>query len=148
MEAQRRILVVEDSSDDLFFLERALRRCSCELPVDVTTDGMQAVSYLGTAVAKGKETAIPRIIFLDLKLPRMNGFDVLKWMQSRPAFASALKVVVTGSDEERDVAQAFDLGADAYLVKPLEQSDMQAILDAAGSSSALPGLRRAVPTAA
>lgn len=147
MNGQRRILVVEDSSDDLFFLERALRRCACDCPVDVTTDGMQAVSYLGSAQARGKEAAIPRIIFLDLKLPRMNGFDVLKWMQSRPAFASALKVVVTGSDEERDVTQAFDLGADAFLTKPIEQADMQAILDAVTKDD-LPGIKRAVAAAA
>jgi CheY-like chemotaxis protein len=151
--AVRRILVVEDSSDDLFFLQRALEKCGSQLPVDVVTDGNQALAYLGRAVQHARPGAIPCLTLLDLKLPRRSGFDILEWMAARAEFSDTLKVVLTGSQEERDVKRAFALGADAYVPKPIEVDDLKVILDAladhswkalSGPASApLPGLKMA-----
>jgi two-component system response regulator len=151
--AVRRILVVEDSSDDLFFLQRALEKCGVQLPVDVVTDGNQALAYLGQALQHARPEAIPCLALLDLKLPRRSGFDILEWMSQRPEFAYTLKVVLTGSQEERDVRRAFSLGADAYVPKPIEVEDLKQILAALAdgswkarggvSSGPLPGLKMA-----
>lgn len=151
-QSQRRILIVEDSSDDLFFLQRALDKSGTRIPVDVVTDGNQAHAYLSHAVEQARPDAIPCLIFLDLKLPRRNGFDILDWMRQHPVFNDTLKVILTGSQEERDVTRAFELGADAYVPKPIELEDLKAVLDAlasgswrpaAGGPAGLPGLKRA-----
>lgn len=148
----RRILVVEDSSDDLFFLRRALEKSGATMPVDVVIDGNQALSYLGQALPPSPPEAIPCLILLDLKLPRKSGFEILEWMRLQPAFEDTLKVILTGSQEERDVKRAFDLGADAYVPKPIEVEDLKVVLAAladgswragGGESAALPGIKKA-----
>lgn len=140
--------MVEDSSDDLFFLQRALEKAGTSLPADIVTDGNQALAYLARAEQMGTPGALPCLILLDLKLPRKSGFDILDWMKARPAFNDTLKVVLTGSQEERDVTRAFGLGADAYVPKPIEVEDLKTVLNALEDGSwkseddQLPGLRK------
>lgn len=118
------ILLVEDSSDDVFFMEYGLKKAQIDNPVHVVSDGQAAVDYLSGAGKYGNRAdyPLPTIIFLDLKLPCFSGFDVLTWMRGQPGLAQIPVFVLTGSSEERDKTRAQELGAKAYLVKPPDQA--------------------------
>lgn len=113
------ILLVEDSEDDLFFFRRLFAKAGINAPVAVATDGQQAINYLGRAIDgdNGSKPEVPRLIFLDLKLPLRGGFEVLEWIRAQPRLARVAVVVLSSSAETRDVVQAFNLGAQGYLVK-------------------------------
>ena len=115
------ILLVEDSPDDAYFFQRALRRAGVPRKCFHAWDGTDAVRMLKEADAQ--QTA-RMVVFLDLKMPVMNGFEVLEWIQQQP-FASTLRVVVlSGSDQQEDRERARQLGASGYLVKPLSREDL------------------------
>ncbi len=114
------LLLVEDNPDDIFLMRRALKKSGLELPVQIVTDGKQALDYLEGVGAYGDRHQFPRPawVFLDLKLPYVNGFEVLEWIRSDPANRHLDVVILTSSPEERDKETAQQLGARAYLVKP------------------------------
>jgi CheY-like chemotaxis protein len=116
----RTILIVEDNPDDLFELKRSLRKARIGNPVAVVTDGRQALDYLMRANSKSAQGEHPRpfLVFLDLKLPFVDGFEILEWIRAREEFNDVVVVVLTSSDEERDHVRAYKLGARSYLVKP------------------------------
>jgi CheY-like chemotaxis protein len=114
------ILLVEDNDDDVFFMRHALQKAKVGLPVQVVPNGQAALDYLsGEGKYSDREKyPLPTLIFLDLKMPYVNGFEVLAWMQ-RQVFTPEIQVVVlTSSPEDRDRQRAKELGARAYLVKP------------------------------
>ena len=119
-DCNKTILLVEDSDDDVFAMKRALRLSKASNPLQVVTDGQQALDYLsGTGIFSDRERyPLPFIIFLDLKLPYLSGFEVLTWIRRQTSLASVAVVILTGSAEDRDKVQAFELGAQSYLVKP------------------------------
>ena len=114
------ILLVEDSEDDILLLERALRNARLANPLKVVKDGEEAIKYLSgdSAYADRTRYPFPFLILLDLRLPRLSGFEVLAWIRDQPDFAELIVVVLTNSDHVPDVSQARDLGANSYLVKP------------------------------
>ena len=118
--AMRTILLVEDNEDDVFVFQRALKKARISNPLQVVTDGQQAVDYLsGTGEYQARDRyPLPFIIFLDLKLPYLSGFQVLSWIRSRPELDSIVVVVLTSSAEEKDHQRAYSVGARSYLVKP------------------------------
>lgn len=112
------VLLVEDNEDDVFLMERAFKNARLKAPVQVAVDGQQALDYL-QGLGKYADRArypLPDIIFLDLKLPYVHGFEVLKWINTHMTGLSV--IVLTSSPEERDRGRARDLGAREYLVKP------------------------------
>lgn len=113
------ILIVEDSDDDLFFFRRLFAKAGIKSPVAVVTDGRQATAHFEAALTATlpQKPPMPRIVFLDLKLPLRSGFEVLHWIRTQPALKSVIVVVLSSSAEMRDVRQAYDLGAQGYLVK-------------------------------
>jgi CheY-like chemotaxis protein len=114
------ILLVEDNDDDVFFMRHALQKAKVGLPVQVVPNGQAALDYLSGEgrYADREKYPLPTLIFLDLKMPYVNGFEVLAWMQ-RQTFTPEIQVVVlTSSPEDRDRQRAKELGARAYLVKP------------------------------
>ena len=114
------ILLVEDNDDDAFAMKRALKRAGITNPLQITIDGQQALEYLA-GVGDFQDRArfpLPFLVFLDLKLPYVHGFEVLSWMRQQPALSSIVVVVLTGSAETRDHEKASELGARSYLVKP------------------------------
>jgi len=114
------ILLVEDDEDDVFLMERALSQTRLEVTMHIATNGQEAIDYLSGNGPYGDRAAhpLPALIFLDLKLPFVNGFEVLEWMRSRPALSDIQVLVLTSSPEDRDRQRAQNLGVKAYLVKP------------------------------
>lgn len=115
-----RILLVEDDEDDRFFMQLALQRAAIVDPLQVVNNGREAIAYLSgdAAYADRAKFPLPTVIFLDLKMPYLGGFEVLEWIRSRPQFAAIAIIVLTSSAEERDHKRAYQLGARSYLLKP------------------------------
>jgi CheY-like chemotaxis protein len=122
------ILVVEDSDDDLFLFRRLLNKAAITNQVDVATNGQVAIDDLKRVSESGDTAAIPRLVFLDLKLPLRSGFEVLEWLRSQPAFFGTAILVLSSSAEARDVKRAYELGAHGYLVKYPAHSVFQDIV--------------------
>lgn len=122
------ILVVEDDENDLFLLKRAFAKAKVTNPIHAARDGEEAIAYLsGNGVPDDR---LPVLVLLDLKLPRLSGHEVLAWIRSNERVRRLPVVVLTSSDEPRDVNRAYDAGANSYLVKP---GDPGRILDLANS---------------
>ena len=115
------LLWVEDSPDDILLGERALVKAGFEKP-EIVRDGEQAIAYLGGTgeFADRSRFPVPSLVLLDLKLPRKSGFEVLGWMRGVEGLKRIPVVILTSSQERHDIDRAYDLGANAYLVKPVE----------------------------
>ena len=126
------ILIVEDSPDDLFFLQRSFEIAGIRSILRSVEDGQQAMDYLQGSGPFADRTAypLPSLVLLDLKLPLKHGFEVLAWLRQQPLLRGIVVVVLTSSSEERDIARAYDLGANAFLVKPTSIDKLTAIVRA------------------
>ena len=114
------ILLAEDESNDVFFMRRALKKADVLNPLFVARNGQEAIDYLeGEGVYADRDAhPLPGLLLLDLKMPGVDGFDLLQWVQGHAAFDSLPTVVLSSSDMEEDVLKAKQLGADEYRVKP------------------------------
>lgn len=124
------ILIVEDQPDDVFLLKRALTREGINNPVHVVHDGKEAVDYFQGAgeFSDRSRFPFPSVIFSDLKMPRMDGFEVLEWLRNHPECSVIPIIILTSSKLEADIRKAYALGANAYLVKPSGLDELQAIV--------------------
>ena len=113
-------LIVEDQQDDVTILKYALLKTGLHNPLKVVENGREAIDYLsGTGMyTDRKKYPMPSLIFLDLKLPIVNGFDVLQWIRKQPDLAPLVVVVLSASSTEADITKAYRLGAHSYVVKP------------------------------
>ncbi len=121
-EGEVEILLVEDNANDLDLAVRALRKHNLANRVLALRDGAAALDFL---FARGEYSdrnidEQPRVIFLDLKLPKVDGIDVLREVKSDPRTRTIPIVIVTSSAEERDRVVSYDLGANSYVVKPID----------------------------
>lgn len=116
------ILLVEDRLDDVTLIERAFANAGVRNPFFVVRDGEEAMAYLygNGKYANRAEFPLPDIMLLDLKMPKMDGFEVLYEVRKDKNFAALRIIVLTSSEEISDVNRAYDLGANSFLVKPLE----------------------------
>jgi CheY-like chemotaxis protein len=121
------ILLIEDDLNDAELLRRALRTANLHTPLTVVEDGEAAVRWLAARidVPPAQRPDWPKIILLDIKMPRMSGWEVLEWLRRRPAGCRLPVIVLTSSQEEQDVARAYDLGVSSYLVKPVSFDDLK-----------------------
>ena len=120
------ILLVEDDSNDVLLLQRAFRKAGLRDAVQVVRDGEQAIHYLSGqgAYSDRQRYPLPFLVLLDLKMPRTDGFEVLHWARGEPDLKRLLIVVLTSSHLQSDVDRAYELGANSYLVKPVELNEM------------------------
>jgi DNA-binding response OmpR family regulator len=132
------ILLVEDSEDDTFFFQRALRRTERPHQLFHVSDGHEALEFLSRkgAFAAPDAALTPDLLFLDLKLPKFNGFDVLRWIHAQGLSHRFKIVVLSGSDQEADHTLARELGAADYVVKPVHPEYLRNALDAIRRPSA------------
>jgi two-component system response regulator len=116
------ILLVEDNPDDEDLALRAFQRGDVTNPVAVARDGIEALDYLlGTGVHAGRDVSVqPAVVLLDLKLPRMDGFGVLRQIRADARTQCVPVVMLTSSREDEDVLECYRLGANSYVHKPLD----------------------------
>jgi len=118
MVEQLEILLVEDNPNDAEMTMRALRRHNLVNRVQWVKDGAEALERL--AASEGQK---PKLVLLDLKMPKVDGIEVLRRMKADPALRAIPVVIMTSSNEERDVAESYRLGANSYIVKPVGFED-------------------------
>src|ERR1700733_3596069 len=115
------ILIVEDSSEDLTLALRALRKAKITNRIQVARDGEEALEFIFCEgpFAERKIEDGPKVILLDLKLPKIDGLEVLQRIKSDPRTKSIPVVVLTSSREQNDVVETYNLGVNSYIVKPV-----------------------------
>ena len=114
---QANILLVEDNPDDEALAMRALKRNDIADRVDVVRDGVEALEYINSAAA---ENRLPQVVLLDLKLPKLDGLEVLRRIRATEATRTLPVVIMTSSSEERDLVDSYSLGANSYIRKPVD----------------------------
>ena len=119
----RIVLLVEDSDDDAFFFQRAFAVAATPGQLIRVADGGAAVDHLRGASERSRDLSRTHIVFLDLKLPVLSGFEVLKWIREHGISVEVL--VLSGSDIESDIDAARNLGAADYLVKPISAQELK-----------------------
>jgi CheY-like chemotaxis protein len=114
---QRPILIVDDNSLDVELALRALKMRNKQLPVEIARDGEEALSFIPRWDAG---EAPPAVILLDVNMPRINGHEVLQELKTHPIYRRIPVVMLTTSDEQRDLEDAYSRGANSYVVKPVD----------------------------
>lgn len=116
------ILLIEDNQTDIGLARRAFEKCNIHNELIVMEDGQDALDFLfgNNSRAGAVDGELPRLILLDLKMPRIGGFDVLRRIRGDVRTSRIPVVILTSSGEEEDVAAAFDLGANSYIRKPVD----------------------------
>ena len=127
----RTVLYVEDDANDFALLKLASQKCGTPFSLQHAGDGEQAISYLNGAgaFADREEYPVPDLVLLDLKLPRLDGFEVLQWIRGNPAARSVPVVVLAGSSFRADIRRALELGANSYAAKPGKFEELQVLID-------------------
>lgn len=119
--ADRPILLVEDNPTDEELTLRALKKGNIPNPVAVARDGVEALDYLlGRGTHAAAPPPLPPVVLLDLKLPKLNGLDVLKALRSEERTRLLPVVILSSSDEQRDLLASYELGANSYVRKPVD----------------------------
>ncbi len=116
------VLLVEDDLNDIFLVKRAFKLARIQNPLQVATDGEEAIHYLrGEGKYADREAhPLPKLIVMDIKMPRLTGFEVLEWVKRDAPLRRIPVVIVSSSDNPSDINRAYELGANAYMVKPVD----------------------------
>jgi len=120
--SSKKILLVEDNTDDVLLTLRALQRANILNEVVVARDGHEAIEYLtGEGQYAGRDTSDhPVVVLLDLKMPRMGGLEFLKRIRSMKSLKLLPVVILTSSKEDQDICESYNLGANSYIQKPVD----------------------------
>jgi CheY-like chemotaxis protein len=135
MEGYAPILVVEDNENDVILIRRTLTNSCIPNPRHFVKTGEEAIDYLvGMGPYSDREKyPLPALVLLDLKLPGMDGFQVIQWIREHCYFSDLRVVVLTSSNKLRDLRKAYSIGANSFLVKPLEFENVRALFSAIGA---------------
>ncbi|OIP78600.1 MAG: two-component system response regulator [Oscillatoriales cyanobacterium CG2_30_44_21] len=114
------ILLIEDDPNDVELIQIALDSYNFANKIDVVSDGEQAIHYLFGQDGQPPTRPLPRLVLLDLKLPKIDGIQILQMIRSSPLTRHLVVVVMTSSAENRDLKACYDLGVNSYIVKPLD----------------------------
>lgn len=120
MNSLKPILLVEDSRKDVELTLAALEECQVANRVIVLHDGSQALAYFRESMQKSGPAGLPVVVLLDIKMPKVSGIDVLKFIKADPQFNQIPVVMLTSSREGPDIVECYRLGVNAYVVKPVE----------------------------
>jgi CheY-like chemotaxis protein len=116
------VLLVEDDLNDIFIVKRAFKMADIPTPLQVVTDGQEAIAYLrGDGKYADRDAfPLPKLMVMDIRMPRRNGFEVLEWVKQGERLLRRIPIViVSSSDNPGDINRAYELGANAYMVKPM-----------------------------
>jgi CheY-like chemotaxis protein len=145
------ILIAEDNEDHILLLCRALKKSGVLNPIFVLRDGEEAIAYLR---GEGKfadryQYPLPGLLLLDLKMPKVDGFEVLQWIRQQPGLSRLRIVILTTSDDPHDINRAYELGANSFIVKPLDKQHFLEVTNAIKGywlwMSAAPQLEAQIP---
>jgi CheY-like chemotaxis protein len=130
MDTPLRILVAEDELGDILLLQRAFDKALVKAPVFFARDGRQVLDYLKGNPPFENPVAypLPALLLLDLKLPYLDGFEVLRWVRSEPGLHHMIVVVFSSSDMADDINRAYALGANSYIIKPQDPDELIQII--------------------
>ena len=125
------ILLAEDDEDHSLLVRRAFAKAKLLNPVHIVKNGEETIAYLSGEgpYSNRAEYPLPSILLLDLKMPKKNGFEVLTWIREQPGLQGLRIVVLTSSDEIRDVNQAYQMGANSFLVKPVSFNEFVTVAE-------------------
>lgn len=125
-----RILVAEDDPNDILLLQRAMAKNGLAASVEFVRDGQEAIDYLQALKFSDHsvDPSLPTLLLLDLKMPRLSGFEVLEWLRQQPRFEKMLIAVFSSSDHPADRSRACALGAHSYLVKPTDPGEFVGVV--------------------
>ena len=131
MPHNRAILLIDDNPDDRFLLRRALVKSGIINPIHEADSGSAAIAYLNGdgKFADRTQFPFPGILLLDLNMPLIDGFGVLQWIRSKLAVQGLLVIVLSRLDELSQVNRAYALGANSFLTKPGNETDLQELID-------------------
>ncbi len=123
------ILLVEDDKNDVFFFQRAVEKAGIPCSLRIARDGAEAIEYLSGAgaFADRVQFPLPCMVLLDLNLPRQHGLEVLQWIRAHAPDPAVPVIVLTSSTSERDIREAYRLGANSYLNKPSGAEDLMVL---------------------
>jgi two-component system, response regulator len=128
------ILLVEDDQDDRYMTLRALRKANLANHIQVARDGAEALEFIfcqGVYAERHIDNG-PKVVLLDLKLPKVDGMEVLKRIKSDPRTMNIPVVMLTSSDEQKDVIESYNLGVNSYIVKPVNFEGLAAAVQGLG----------------
>lgn len=114
------ILLVDDEENDATLVKMAFKRSNVLNPVQWARDGVDAIAYLNGEGTYADRTRypFPEVLILDLKMPRMGGFELLSWVREHPEYRVIPTIIMTSSRQDPDVEKAYNLGANTYMIKP------------------------------
>jgi len=122
------ILLIEDSHEDADLAIRVLKQDNPGTRIKIVPDGAEAIKYLFDEADNALSHLFPKVIFLDVKLPRLSGPQVLKKLKSHVSTRTIPVVIMTSSNQEQDIVECYALGANSYLVKPINFTHYQAMI--------------------
>lgn len=133
--AAQLVLHVDDDPSDTLLLQQACRKAQVSFQLKSVADGETAVAYLAGrgAFSNRGQHPLPALLLLDLKMPRMTGFDVLAWARAQAHFKLLPIIILTASNQDEDIKRAYETGANSYLVKPVgihTLTEMARLIDA------------------
>jgi CheY-like chemotaxis protein len=138
---------VDDNPDDVLLARRVFERAGLSESIRSLPSGVEAIAYLrGDSPYSDRTThPMPGLVLLDIKMPGTDGFEVLRWIREQPELLGLCVVMLTSSDEIRDVNRAYQLGADSFLVKPLDFGSMRELWGSLGGLLAARARRTTPP---
>ena len=124
------VLLAEDDPDDILLTQIAFEKARLANPLQVVRDGEEAIAYLKGEgkYANRAQYPLPILVLLDLKMPRMNGFQVLEWLNNHSELERVPVAIMTSSDHDPHITRAYQLGADSYLRKPPDAAALLALV--------------------
>jgi CheY-like chemotaxis protein len=127
------ILVVEDEESDALLLKRAFKRNNILNPVQWVKDGLEAIAYLnGQGVYADRALyPFPEVMILDIKMPRMDGLELLAWIRDHPDFRVIPTIIMSSSRQDHDITRAYELGANTYQIKPSSFDELTKLVKSA-----------------
>lgn len=130
MSGPKKVLIAEDQPMDIFLLQRAFAQAPMPITLYFVTDGQEAIDYLSGEKEYGDRELhpLPDLLLLDIKMPRLDGFQVLRWLRNQPGLKRLPVTMFSSSGLASDVNRAYELGANSFLVKPQDADGMSELV--------------------